>query len=139
MTHDEQGSVSLYVVITATALMAAFGFVVDIGSATVAKGEAIHNAYAAARAGANAMSAETFVTTGHVVADPSAARRAALAYLQHVGAALDAVVTVSGATVHVAVRQVEHPNVLSMFGLSEITVTGEGSATAVYGLQGPTS
>lgn len=138
MTHDDEGSVSLYVVITVTALMAAFGFVVDIGSATVAKGQAIHNAYAAARAGANAMSAETFVTTGHVIADPIAARRAALAYLQQVGAAQDATVTVSGATVHVEVRQVEHPNVLSMFGLSEITVSGEGSATAVYGLQGPT-
>lgn len=138
MTRDDQGSVSLYVVITATALMAAFGFVVDVGSATVAKGQAIHNAYAAARAGANAMSAETFVTTGHVVADPAAARHAALAYLHQVGAARNATVTVSGATVHVQVRQVEHPNVLSMFGLRQITVTGEGSATAVYGQQGPT-
>jgi hypothetical protein len=138
MRRDEEGSVTLYVVITVTALMAAFGFVVDVGGATVAKGQAIHNAYAAARAGANAMSAETFVTTGHVVADPVAARRAALAYLQHVGAAQDATVTISGATVHVVVRHVEHPTVLSMFGLRQITVTGDGSARAVYGLQGPT-
>lgn len=135
MRRDEQGSVSLYVVITATALMAAFGFVVDVGNATVDKGQAIHNAYAAARAGANAMSAETFVTTGRVVADPVAARRAALSYLQQVGAAQGATVTVSGATVNVEVRLVEHPTVLSMFGLRQITVIGDGSATAVYGLQ----
>ena len=138
MTRNDEGAVTLYVVITFTALMAAFGLVVDVGAATVAKGKAIHNAYAAARAGADAMSAETFVTTGTVTADPAAARTAALAYLRRVGAGTDATVTVSGNTVHVEVRQVEHPQILNMFGLGTITVSGDGSATAVYGLQGTT-
>lgn len=138
MSRGESGSVSLYVVITVTALMAALGFVADIGAATVAKGQAIQDAYAAARAGADAMSATAFVTTGRVAADPAAARRAALAYLERLGAAQDATITVSGATVRVTVRQVEHTAVLSMFGLRQISVTGQGSATAVYGVQGPT-
>jgi hypothetical protein len=134
--HSDDGAVTLYVVLTVTALMAAFGFVVDVGGATVAKGKAIHNAYAAARAGAEAMSNESFVTTGRVLADPVAARRAALIYLTRVGAARDATVTVSGATVRVDVRVVQRTGVLSMFGLDQITVTGDGSATAVYGQQG---
>ena len=138
MRSDESGSISLYVVITVTALMAGFGLVVDVGSATVAKGQLIHNANAAARAGAESLSAETFVTTGHVTADPAAARRAALAYLQRIGASGTAQVSVVGNTVHVELTEKEHPHILSMFGLNTLTVSGDGSATAVYGLQGPT-
>ena len=137
MKRHDTGSISLYVVITVTALMAGFGLVVDVGSATVTKGQLIHNAYAAARAGAEAMSAETFVTTGHVTADPLAARRAALAYLQRVSASATAQVTVTDNTVTVELTKSEHPHILSMFGLRTLTVSGGGSATAVYGLEGP--
>ena len=38
MRSDDSGSISLYVVITFTALMAGFGLVVDVGRATVARG-----------------------------------------------------------------------------------------------------
>ena len=135
MIRDDEGAVTLYVVITFTALLAALGLVSDVGSATVTKGRAIHNAYAAARAGAEAMSAETFATTGHVVADPQAARHAALAYLQSIGAANGATVSVSGNVVHVEVRLVDQTHILNLFGVGEFSVTGAGSASAVYGLQ----
>lgn len=135
MIRDDEGAVTLYVVITFTALLAALGLVADVGSATVTKGRAIHSAYAAARAGAAAMSAETFATTGHVIADPRAARRASLAYLQSIGAANGATVSVSGNVVHVEVRLADQTEILNLFGLDEFSVTGEGSASAVYGLQ----
>jgi len=138
MSRRDDGAITLHVVIMVIALMAAFGLVVDVGTATAAKGRAIHNAYAAARAGAEALSSPTFVTTGRIAVDPVAARQAALAYLQRAGDAEGATVTVSGSTVTVHVRQVEHPHILSAFGLNTITVSGEGSASAVYGLQGNT-
>jgi hypothetical protein len=138
MRREDSGSISLYVVVMLTALMAGFGLVVDVGSATVAKGQLIHNAFAAARAGAEAMSAETFVTTGHVRIDPTAAQRAALAYLQRINSGAAAQINVTGNTVLVQLTHNEHPQILSMFGLRTLTVSGEGSATAVYGLRGPT-
>ena len=78
------------------------------------------------------------MTTGHVTADPAAARRAALTYLQRIGAGGIAQVSVVGNTVRVELTDKEHPHILSMFGLNTLTVSGDGSATAVYGLQGPT-
>lgn len=136
MKRDDEGSITLYVVITMTALLAAFGLVVDVGTATAAKGRAIHTAFAAARAGADAMSTEAFVTTGHVNINVAAARRAATTYLDEIGLAEDASITVFGSTVRVTVRHTEHPRILRAFGLSGITVTGAGEATAVYGVQG---
>lgn len=136
MRRDEEGSVTLYTVITMTALLAALGLVVDVGTATAAKGRAIHAAFAAARAGADALSGETFVTTGRVSVNASAARRAATTYLADIGLADGATVTVSGSTVTVTVRHTEHPRILNAFGLSGITVTGSGEASAVYGVQG---
>lgn len=136
MKRSDEGAVTLYVVITMTALMAAFGLVVDVGAATEAKGQAIHAAYAAARAGAEAVSSEAFVTTGHVTLDTAAAQRAALSYLQHAGFAQGATVTVTGSTVTVHVVRTTHPHMLNAFGLGALTVTGAGSATAQYGVQG---
>lgn len=135
MRRNDEGAVTLYVVIMVMALFAALGLVADAGAATATKGRAIHNAYAAARAGAEAMAAGTFAATGRVLADPHAARQAALAYLQTVGAADGASVTVTGNVVRVQVRLIEPAHILNMFGLTYFTVTGDGSATAVYGLR----
>lgn len=136
MTRDDDGAVTLYVVIMMTALMAAFGLVVDVGAATEAKGQAIHAAYAAARAGAEALSPEAFITSGHVTLDPTAARQAALTYLQHAGLAASAKVTITGSTVRVEVQQTTRAHILSAFGFGSFTVTGAGQATAKYGVQG---
>ena len=137
MTRDDDGSVSLYVVISAVALFAVLGLVADGGAATTAKGRAISQAYGAARAGAQAMAPASFATTGTVTTDPAAARAAALRYLAQTGAADSAIVTVTGRQVWVRVTLHQPARVLSMFGLREFTVTGEGSATAVYGVEAP--
>lgn len=134
MIRNDEGSVSLYVVLTAAALFAALGLVADGGAATAAKSRAISEAYGAARAGAQAMARATFAETGTVTADPAAARSAALRYLAALGAADQATVTVVGREVHVGVTLHQPAHVLSMFGLHEFTVTGHGSATAVYGV-----
>ena len=133
MKHDDTGSVTLYTVIMMTALLAALGLVVDVGASTAAKGRAIHAAYAAARAGAEELSVEAFVTTGRVDLNPTAARRAALAYLARVGLANGALITVTGSTVQVTVHSTQHPQILNAFGLTSLTVTGSGEATAQYG------
>lgn len=137
MTRGDDGSVSLYVVLSAVALFAAFGLVADGGAATNAKGRAISHAYAAARAGAQAMSPAGFATTGTVTTDPVAAKSAALRYLTAARAADGAVVRVTGRQVWVRVTLHQPARVLSMFGLREFTVTGEGSATSVFGVEAP--
>jgi hypothetical protein len=137
VTRGDDGSVSLYVVLSAIALFAAFGLVADGGNAITAKGRAISHAYAAARAGAEAMVPASFATSGTVTTDPTAARAAALRYLSQAKAADGAVVDITGQQVRVRVTLHTGARVLSMFGLLEFTVTGEGSATAVYGVEAP--
>lgn len=132
----EEASITLYALITLPVLFAGVGLVVDGGYAMVAKSRAISDAFAAARAGAEALSEPTYAATATVVLDPVAARDAALGYLNQAGAGAGAVVNVGGNEVSVSVRLTDPTRLLDLFGLSRLTVTGSGSATATYGVQG---
>jgi hypothetical protein len=133
--RGDEGSVTLYVVITALALFAALGLVADGGAATATKSRAIADAYAAARAGAQALARPALATTGTVTTDPAIARQAALDYLDSIGIQRGARVEVSGRQVRVTVTLTQPARILSMFGVHAFTVTGSGSASAVYGVQ----
>jgi hypothetical protein len=128
----QRGSVSLYVLLTVPALLAAAGLVFDGGSATAAKARATGDAYAAARAGAQALSRAAYAATGTIRADPTAAQAAALTYLRRSGDADGAHVSVAGRKVDVSVTVATDTRLLDAFGVPQITVTGTGSATAVY-------
>ena len=129
---NEQGSVTVFFAVTAVALFAVFGLVLDAGRALTAKAAAAADAFAAARAGAQQL-APISLRGGTATLDPAAAVTAA----QHVLAAdhLAGQITVHATTVTVTVtvtRQVP-TDVLGLIGIRAVTVTASGAATATPG------
>ncbi len=124
---------TVFVVVVAVALVAAAGLVVDGGYTLAAERRAYNEAEAAARAGAQALSADTSRNGGTLVLDPGAATAAAQTYLAQTGHVGTVVVT--GDSVAVDVSFVEPMRMLNMFGVSQLQVHGHGQATAVAGIQ----
>jgi Flp pilus assembly protein TadG len=139
MTRDEEGSITLYVVIATLVLLVAIGLVIDGGQAMATKAEAVNDAYGAARAGAEALSRSSFAATGTVVEDPAAARAAALAYLARSGHPGRAQVQVQGAQVSVALTVDSSTTLLGLAGVHDIALAAHGQAQATYGIRGPGS
>ena len=83
--RDEEGMVTAFVVIFTFALLLLAGLVIDGGLTLAARVQAIDEAQAAARAGAQAINLPLFRSTGQVVLDPSQARQAAESYLAATG------------------------------------------------------
>ncbi|MHB1510829.1 MAG: hypothetical protein ACYCST_16100 [Acidimicrobiales bacterium] len=92
---------------------------------------AIDNAQAAARARARAISISAYRSSGDIVLDPTEAEAAAGSFLRGVGE--QGTVTVSGDTVTVTVHLRQPLAILSIVGVSSLTVTGTGSAVPVVG------
>ena len=129
---DESGMVTAFVVIFTLALLAMAGLVLDGGLALAAKVQAIDDAQAAARAGAQAIDIPLYRATGQVTLDPGEAVADAHRYLTasgHTGT-----VAVTGDQVTVTVSVTQPTQILSIVGVDQLTVSGTGSATA---LQGP--
>jgi hypothetical protein len=134
----EKGSVTVWFVIMTLAMVAAIGLVFDGGTALALKGEAIADAYGAARAGAEALDQSSFARGGAPAPDPAAASIAALSFLSQVGVGVgNASVTVNGAVVTVTVRLSSPATILAAVGAGPFTLTGQGSARAVFGVRGP--
>jgi Flp pilus assembly protein TadG len=127
---DERGSVTVFFAVTAVALFAVFGLVLDAGRALTAKTAAASDAFAAARAGAQQL-APTGLRGGTATLDPPAAVTAA----QHVLAAdhLAGQITVHATTVTVTVSRQVPTDVLGLIGIRAVTVTATGAATATPG------
>ena len=100
MIPNQEGSITLWFAVLASALLAVVGLVWAGGDALAAKARAQSEAFAAARAGAQAVSTAG-LAAGTVVLDPVAANQAAEAVLGAAGA--NGVVSVSGRTVSVTV------------------------------------
>lgn len=125
---DESGMVTAFVVIFTLALLAMAGLVLDGGLALAAKVQAIDDAQAAARAGAQAIDLPLYRATGQITLDPQAAVVDAERYLAstgHTGA-----VAVDGNQVSVTVSLSEPTQILSLVGVQRLTETGTGTATA---------
>ncbi|MDQ1428128.1 MAG: hypothetical protein QOK39_1604 [Acidimicrobiaceae bacterium] len=134
----EMGSVTVWLVIVTVAMVAAIGLVFDGGTALALRGEAIADAYGAARAGAEALDQSSFARGGAPAPDTAAASSAALSFLSQVGVAPDhASVTVNGAVVTVTVHLSSPATILAAVGAGPFTLTGQGSARAVFGVRGP--
>ena len=128
----ESGMVTAFVVIFTLALLVMTGLVLDGGLALAAKVQAIDDAQAAARAGAQAIDIPLYRATGQVTLDPGEAVADAHRYLTasgHTGT-----VAVTGDQVTVTVSVTQPTQILSIVGVDQLTVSGTGSATA---LQGP--
>lgn len=129
---SERGSVTAFVVIMTSALVAMAGLVIDGGYALAAHRRAFNEAEAAARAGAQAVDLDTLRATGDVVLDAVEAERRALEYL----AALhrSGSVEVDGDVVRVHLSFEHGLVLLDAFGVGPMTIEGDGEARAVRGV-----
>ena len=125
---EEEGMVTAFVVIFTLALLAMAGLVLDGGLALAAKVQAIDDAQAAARAGAQAIDIPLYRSTGTITLDPAEATADAQAFLAAAGE--HGTVTVAGETVAVTVTITQPTQILSIVGVDQLTVSGTGSATA---------
>ena len=132
--QDEEGMMTAFVVIFTFALLLLAGLVIDGGLTLAARVQAIDEAQAAARAGAQAINLPLFRSTGQVVLDPSQARLAAESYLAATGHT--GTVAVNGDDVEVAVSITQPMQILGIGGIGSLSVTGHGSAIAEHGVTG---
>ena len=122
------GGMSLVLLLCAVALLVVLGLVVDGGTKAQALDRANRIAMEAAAAGAQA------VTTGGGDVDAAAADAAVQDYLAAEGVTGQAQIQAN--RVDVAVTLTTPTKMLSMVGIDEITVTGDGYANVIYTLEG---
>lgn len=132
--RDEEGMVTAFVVIFTFALLLLAGLVIDGGLTLAARVQAIDEAQAAARAGAQAVDIALFRSTGEVVLEAAQAKGDAESYLAATGHT--GTVQVNGDEVDVTVSVTQPMQILGIGGIGNLTVTGRGSATAEYGVTG---
>lgn len=123
--------VTAFVVIFVLALVAMAGLVLDGGLALAAKVQAIDDAQAAARAGAQAIDIPLYRSSGQVTLDPSQAIADSQHYLADIGRS--GTVAVDGDRVSVTVHISQPTQILSVVGIGHLTVVGDGTATAEQG------
>lgn len=124
----ESGMVTAFVVVFTLALLVMAGLVLDGGLALSAKVQAIDDAQAAARAGAQAIDVPLYRATGEIALDPSEASADAEAFLSRAGRT--GTVSVAGDQVTVTVTITQPTQILSVVGVEHFTETGSGTATA---------
>ena len=129
--RSDAGSVSLFVVVLAVALLAAVGLVVDGGAKIRALERADEAAREAARAGSQMLDVPAAVRGDRVALNPAVATQAAEAYLDAAG--VDGTVRVAGGAVTVSTSVPYAPVFLGVIGVRPMTVTGAASARPVSG------
>jgi hypothetical protein len=130
-SRGDEGMVTAFVVIFTFALLLLAGLVIDGGLTLAAKVQAIDEAQAAARAGAQEIDIPLYRASGKLVLDPAEARQAAESYLAATGHT--GTVQVSGGEVFVSVSITQPMQILGVGGIGSLTVTGHGSAVAEQG------
>ena len=129
--EDEAGMVTAFVVVFTLALVVMAGLVLDGGLALSAKVQAIDDAQAAARAGAQAIDIPLYRSTGQITLDAQQATQDAEGFLARSGHT--GTVTVDGEQVTVTVTIHQPTQILSLVGIGQLTETGTGTATAEQG------
>ena len=127
----ESGMVTAFVVIFTLALVLMAGLVLDGGLALAAKVQAIDDAQAAARAGAQAIDIPTYRASGQITLDPAQATADAERYLAAAGHT--GTVSVNGEQVTVTVTITQPTQILDLAGIGHLIETGTGTATAEQG------
>lgn len=133
MTSDD-GSITAFVTVLTVALLAVAGLVFDGGRLLAAHSQAMNEAEAAARAGAQAVDIGALRGGGGVVIDPADAHARSQEYLASIGR--EGTVEVTGDTVRVHLTFRQRLAILGAFGIPARTVEGHGQARAVAGVTG---
>ena len=129
--RDEGGLLTMYVAIFSVALLVLCGLVVDGGYVLAGRRRAIDEANGAARAGAQALSPDSY-RSGTVTLDPVRAEAAAREFLAATGHG--GTVTVNGDQVTVQTSFDQQTALLGIIGIRRVTVSGRGRAAAVRGI-----
>jgi len=126
--REEDGMVTAFVVVIMMALVLVAGLVLDGGLALAAKVQAIDDAQAAARAGAQAIDLPTYRATGQITLDAGTATTDAEQSLKTAGQ--NGTVNVAGDVVTVTVTVTQHTQILDLIGVNALHETATGSAIA---------
>lgn len=129
--RSERGQVIAFLVAMTAGFIAVAGLVDDGGRALSGRVRALDEAQSAARAGAQQINLTLLREDGSVELNALAAVQAADQYLSTVGDA--GAVTVSGNSVHVTVTVNVPTQILGAFGVTNLTVSAQGDATAEQG------
>ncbi len=133
-TGDERGSLSLFAVVIAVALLIVVGLVVDGGGKIAALQRADGAAREAARAAGQAIDVPAAVHGERPAVDAQAAAQAARDYL--VAARVQGSVSVSGTVITVTTQADYRPVFLSLIGLGDQSVTGRAEARPARAVDG---
>ena len=132
---SERGSVSLWMVTAAVAMIILAGLAVDLGGQVLTRQHASNVATQAARAGGQQLQPGMAIRGQGVRTDPARAAAAARAYL----AASDVTGTVqlrSGTTVIVQTTATYHTKFLGIIGIERMQVTGSAESRTVRAVEG---
>lgn len=135
--YNDQGTVTLFVIVIFVALLAAIGLVVDGDTKIRAAREASAVAEEAARAGAGRVDVSyAYAHGGHFTIDPTTAISAARAYLSTTGHT--GTVTIAGPRqIRVTVTISKPTTLLTLIGITKIHVTKTAAADLVPGITRP--
>lgn len=128
--NGEHGSVTLFIVLLATAILGLGGVVNDAGAALVSARRVTDIAESAARAGVQAGTAPD--AAGIARLDPQRARQAAASFLS--GQGLQGDVLAGADRVEVTVRLQQPTTLLRAVGITHLDVSGTGVARPLLGV-----
>jgi len=131
----DDGRVTAFVVVLVTGILGLAGLGLDGGMALAAKVRAVGQAEAAARAGAQAVDLEGYRATGRIELVASAAVADAQSQLAAAGARGQ--VSVQDGQVVVAVTAIYDTRLLTLAGITQITVHAEARAAPRGGVNAP--
>ncbi|MBC3841769.1 hypothetical protein GXW82_20760 [Streptacidiphilus sp. 4-A2] len=138
-TDDPQrGALSLFVAITFTGMVLALALIVDSSGRLDAGVQADEYANEAARAGIQQINAADAISGKSIQIDCAQAKSAAEHYLAGLGLA-GTPVCEGPRTLAVTIRTSYATKMLSIIGVDNIPITGQGEATLVTGQQQPNS
>lgn len=130
--HGDEGSATLFVLVSVVALMLAIGLVVDGGRKVEALQRADSLAREAARTASQQLVAHRSIRGMSPQIDTAAAERAAASYLSQAGVQGTAAATAT--TVTVTTEVTEPTTFLAALGISEVSATSTATARIVRGL-----
>ncbi|MGH3498931.1 MAG: pilus assembly protein TadG-related protein [Nocardioidaceae bacterium] len=127
--RDERGSISVWMIASALALIGIAGIGTDLSGQVHTKQHAQDVAAQAARVGAEQVSSDV-VTGTQASVNLVAARNAAQQYLQAAGLN-GSVNIVNGTTIEVKTSETYDTTFLGLLGISHLTVTGDATAQLI--------
>lgn len=134
--RGDEGSVSVFLVITVVGLVVLIGLVADGGAKLRATQQADSTAAEAARAGGQALNLAQVVAGDGARVDRTLAVAAARDYLAAAGASGTVIVDPSNAQLVVTVTDTAPTAFLGLIGIDQLAVTGSARVTLVEGITG---